>query len=92
MNFELPQDLVGVRRNSYAATLSPFYLGEGSTIITSVAADLAKVVLNCLAKEPGQRPQTARDVRDELTQCQACGAWSEQDAAEWWQKRTEAER
>jgi serine/threonine-protein kinase len=48
-----------------------------------VPADLERVVLKCLEKEPGARPSTARDVERMLAACDV-PPWTEEDAASWW--------
>lgn len=49
---------------------------------------LEAVILACLEKEPGRRPQTAKDLRQALLDADA-GSWSEEDARVAW-ARTKA--
>ena len=49
-----------------------------------VPADLERVILCCLAKEPDQRPATARDLREALEACADSGAWGQAEAEAWW--------
>jgi serine/threonine-protein kinase len=49
-----------------------------------VPDDLERVILACLAKDPRQRPQNARELARMLEQCRDAGAWSESDADAWW--------
>jgi serine/threonine-protein kinase len=59
-----------------------------------VPAALDRVVLQCLAKSPAERPQTASDLERALSAVDA-QPWGEEDAAQWWAERpraTEAER
>ena len=42
-------------------------------------------MLDCLDKDPGNRPQTAAEIIDRLDAIEACGLWSERDAREWWE-------
>ncbi len=40
--------------------------------------------MRCLEKDPDQRFQSAKELRDELMRCSCAGGWTRQDAAEWW--------
>lgn len=51
---------------------------------TGVPADLERVVLACLAKEPAARPESAASLAELLRACQGAGTWSEADAERWW--------
>jgi serine/threonine-protein kinase len=42
------------------------------------------LVLQCLAKQPAERPQTALEVRERLRQLVPHESWSEGMAADWW--------
>lgn len=57
-----------------ASTHSPF----------SVPQALDEVILSCLAKDPADRPQTARALADRLYACTTMAAWSEGKAEQWW--------
>lgn len=46
--------------------------------------DLQDIVLMCLAKAPGQRPQTATMLREQLETCSVAGQWTLRQAVEWW--------
>lgn len=50
-----------------------------------VSADLAEVLLRCLAKHPEQRPASAEDLERSLAACAAAGTWTSADAEKWWQ-------
>jgi hypothetical protein len=43
-------------------------------------------VLQCLAKDPKQRPQTARELGNRLAEIQEEFAWNEGQAKAWWLK------
>lgn len=49
-----------------------------------VNPELERVLLRCLAKQPGDRPQTAQEL-DELLQASCGGLWVRADALHWWQ-------
>ncbi len=49
--------------------------------------DLESVVLRCLAKDPGDRFQTASALREALDRCADAGHWTRADAAAWWQEQ-----
>jgi eukaryotic-like serine/threonine-protein kinase len=49
-----------------------------------VAADLERVLLECLSKRPEDRPASAHVLRERLRACSAAGRWTNARAAEWW--------
>jgi serine/threonine-protein kinase len=56
-----------------------------SQLRAEVAADLERVVLRCLAKNPHDRYPDTRSLADDLTRCADAANWSPQHAALWWQ-------
>jgi serine/threonine-protein kinase len=51
-----------------------------------VPEDLAAVVAMCLAKSPDARFRRAADLEAALARCACAGKWTEQDAADWWER------
>ena len=49
-----------------------------------VCAGLEELLLQCLAKKPGQRPSTARDLERALRGCSSAAAWDVDAAQAWW--------
>jgi eukaryotic-like serine/threonine-protein kinase len=47
---------------------------------------LDSLVLSCLAKDPAQRPQSARELARRLMEIESASAWTEERAREWWDK------
>jgi len=51
---------------------------------TDVAAALDQLVLSCLAKDPAERPQSARELSRRLAEVDGASAWTQDRAREWW--------
>jgi len=52
-----------------------------------VPADLERVILRCLAKNPDGRPEDALALRSELLACACAPEWTTERAAAWWSSR-----
>jgi serine/threonine-protein kinase len=59
---------------------------------TPVPDDLERLILSCLAKDPGDRPQSADALSRSLGRCRDAATWSESDADAWWAGRAETAR
>jgi len=55
-----------------------------------VPDDLERVILSCLAKDRGDRPQSAEELSRSLGRCRDAETWTEADAGAWWACRVEA--
>jgi len=49
-----------------------------------VSKDLEQLLMQCLAKNPQERPPTADAMEEALSRCSSAGAWTLQEAEEWW--------
>ena len=49
-----------------------------------IPPELDELVLSCLAKDPAQRPQTARELSSRLANVPCANAWTEERARRWW--------
>jgi len=51
-----------------------------------VHSGLEALIMRCLAKKPDDRPQDARDLYRLLGELDIAGKWTDERAAEWWEK------
>jgi serine/threonine-protein kinase len=56
-----------------------------------VPEELEKVVLECLAKHPLNRPASAWELADRLARCGVESPWTPEDARQWWEARVKPE-
>ena len=49
-----------------------------------IPAALDDLVLSCLAKDPADRPQSARELSRRLAELEGANAWTQDRAREWW--------
>lgn len=52
-----------------------------------VPPELENAILSCLEKSRAKRPQTARDLSQQLNRCVAAAEWGLEDADLWWSRR-----
>jgi serine/threonine-protein kinase len=50
-----------------------------------IPADLEELILQCLEKDPSNRPQSAREISQRLSAIAAARDWSNDHAERWWQ-------
>jgi serine/threonine-protein kinase len=51
----------------------------------SIPRELDELVLACLHKDPGKRPQNAEELFTMALQCRTCEDWNQQSARTWWE-------
>ncbi len=49
-----------------------------------VPEDLERLILECLRKDPNERPQDAAELRRRLEACAGVGRWTQRSAEKWW--------
>jgi hypothetical protein len=49
-----------------------------------IPRDLETLIMQCLAKDPAERPQSMRALAIALRSCAASGSWTIEDAEAWW--------
>ena len=57
-----------------------------------VLPELEAVIMQCLAKNPEERPDGARQIRERLAACFEIRRWRQADARAWWEKYDEVLR
>lgn len=50
-----------------------------------IPAALDALVIACLAKDPADRPQSARELARRLDEVEGADAWTQERAREWWE-------
>ena len=58
---------------------------EPPSKVRDVPADLERVILKCLEKQPADRYQSAQELAAALAACEAAGKWTAQRANQWWE-------
>jgi eukaryotic-like serine/threonine-protein kinase len=63
-----------------------------SQLREEVPADLERIVLRCLAKNPDDRYHDAPSLAEDLDRCADAASWSARQAALWWQEHQDQTR
>lgn len=59
---------------------------------TAIPADVESIVMECLAKDPSARPQSARELIRRLDACEDARTWTEEASQQWWERHRPHER
>lgn len=77
--FEAPTAVAMLMKHVQEVPLPPSAVSE-----IAVPADLDRIVLDCLAKDPDQRPADAAVLYRRLADCPVSDPWDRDRAVEWW--------
>ena len=51
-----------------------------------IDSELEQILMQCLAKDAAERPQSAKELQRALRDCACCAQWTDEQAAAWWQR------
>jgi eukaryotic-like serine/threonine-protein kinase len=51
-----------------------------------IPPELDRLILSCLAKNPAERPQSAKELSHRLAEIEVASTWTEERAQEWWNR------
>jgi serine/threonine-protein kinase len=84
MTGQLPFDRQSALEMLYAHAYVP--LVPSPEFTEAVPADLQRIILRCLEKDPDRRYQDAATLEKALAACEGIGAWTAGRAEEWWRR------
>ncbi len=78
--FEAPTPMAMVLQHTNETPVPPSLRTE-----MDVPRPLEQVILDCLAKQPNERPRTVLELSQRLGECEtSTGVWTQHQAARWW--------
>jgi serine/threonine-protein kinase len=80
----LPFDRFSTLQMLHAHAYEPFIPNQEFTDV--VPADIQRVILRCLEKDPNRRYQDAATLEKALAGCELANPWTPERAEEWWQR------
>jgi serine/threonine-protein kinase len=81
---KLPFDRLSTVQMLHAHAYEPFM--PNPEFQEAVPADLQRVILRCLEKDPNRRFQDAVTLEKALAACESTGRWTTEKAEEWWRR------
>jgi serine/threonine-protein kinase len=85
MTGKLPFDRESALQMLHAHAYEP--LVPSQEFNAAVPADLQRVILRCLEKDPDHRYQDAVTLEKALAACESTNPWTDERAEEWWRRR-----
>jgi eukaryotic-like serine/threonine-protein kinase len=85
---KLPFDRESILQMLHAHAYEP--LAPIAEFKEAVPADLQRVILRCLEKDPDSRYQDAMSLERALAECASSNPWTSERAEEWWQQHGDA--
>jgi serine/threonine-protein kinase len=82
---KLPFDRQSMLQMLHAHAYEP--LVPSKEFVEAVPADLQRVILRCLEKDPDRRYQDAVTLEKALAACESASQWTTERAEEWWRLR-----
>lgn len=79
--FEAPDVMALLKHHSATPPTPPSLLAE-----EAIPAELDAIVLECLAKEPGDRPADAEKLWERLDKVPLTRPWHQRRARDWWER------